>query len=496
LALGVLLHDLSFEPAHPQILVLLALMLSCVLSLNGGRAAMLAMGAIGAVLLFTKINTGVFYLMALGFTLACRLPAPRARRLLTAAGVLFAAAFPALLMRHHLPAQAAWLCLLATVSLAGAFFAARLSATQRPDASAGPPTPLYAAIGFAAGAAAITVTALLTGVPLPALMEGVLWGPLRHPGVYAVLMEVSPLQALFAVAAVAFTLALHLLRPRWQHREPRLRLLVCAAGIVAVPILALATRDLAWLLPLLPLGLLWPCSNPPAGDLPCFLTCLSAAEFLQVYPIRGTQAAIAAAPLLLWAFLCIARGSEVPAGPSNPARAAVPGGALLLAFAALLLASGQCALSYPDPPSGLRGASWLHLPAPRAAAYRTLASQIRANCAILFTLPGMGSFNLWAGVPPPNGMNLTAWVRDFTPLQQQGILDILRNNPRSCAVYSPVQTAGWQNTARDLDSPLARYITGEMPPAFEALGYQIRVHPRRDTPWTPQPPDTAAGDRP
>jgi hypothetical protein len=153
----------------------------------------------------------------------------------------------------------------------------------------------------------------------------------------------------------------------------------------------------------------------------------------------------------------------------------------------------------PYPSSGLRGATSLHLPPDRTAGYLFLAGSLRENCDLLFTLPGMGSFNLWSGVPTPNGFNLTAWVKSLSPQRQQQILDIMRDHPRTCAVYSDEMAHGWGDSSEDLDrSELAHFVLREMPKVAESLGYEIRVHPQRNAPWAnaAQAPQTAMGVRP
>ncbi len=265
-------------------------------------------------------------------------------------------------------------------------------------------------------------------------------------------------------------------------------------GLCAIPLLAMSAKNASWILPFLPLALLRPPDAPPSDSGPrVFISCLAAAQYLQIYPVAGTQVAIAASPLMLWAFVCVHDGAEgffwllrrvqVRIADAIPKQSML-GGLLAAGLSVAMVGSGACSLSYSTPPSGLRGAAWLHLPADREASYRYLAGEIRANCDILFELPGMGSFNYWSGVPAPNGSNLTAWVKGFSHERQQEILAILEAHPKACAVYSDEMATGWGDTAADLAaSPLASYILRDMPKVAEKAGYEIRVHPRRDAPW-------------
>jgi hypothetical protein len=121
----------------------------------------------------------------------------------------------------------------------------------------------------------------------------------------------------------------------------------------------------------------------------------------------------------------------------------------------------------------------------QAGFFRGIASTLHANCDTLFTMPGMGSLNFWSGVPPPNGFNLTVWVKAFNAARQQDILDVLKSHPRACVVYHSKILAGWMpgGTQDTEGSLLATYILEEMQVAEERQGYEIRVLAGRTTPW-------------
>jgi hypothetical protein len=223
-----------------------------------------------------------------------------------------------------------------------------------------------------------------------------------------------------------------------------------------------------------------------------FVTSLAATQFLQAYPVAGSQLGVAAAPLLLWAFLCVHDGTAALFSlvqratlsvVDNPQwQESILAGLLALAFAFVMVRSS--ARAYNTPPSSLRGAASLHLRKDLEDRYESLAENIKTNCSMLFTMPGMGSLNFWSGVAPPNGYNHNGWMRSFSLLQQEQILHILWANPRSCAVYNEDLAHFWGSTNQDLDKlPLARYIIYDMRKVYEKNGYEIRVHPQRNSPW-------------
>jgi len=480
LALMPLLRELSFEPGHPQDVILLLLMASCAVAAAGGNTMPGLLGAFGAALVFTKINVGVFFLAAVGHALLCRLPASRTRSMVQGIALLFAVGVPVLLMRRHVPGMAAGFCLAASVCGAATFGFAGLKspASTRPGRDL-----LSAAAGAVLTGLLISVAAVIGGMPATALLEGVILGPLRHPGVFSVVLEVPGLVAILAVIVAGFVF-------RWG-RSPALgqggveivEALQFWTGLCAIPLMAISAKNGMWVLPFLPLGMMRIHELPPAAGFGrVFLACLSAMEFLQVYPVAGTQLAIAASPLMLWAFVCVHDGAGGFVKVVRKALFGTGAGVRRVPSPGMALALGFLA--------ALAGTEWLHLPADREAGYRRLTELIRANCDVLFTLPGMGSFNLWSGVPTPNGLNLTAWVKGFNAEQQQQILDILRAHPRACAVYSDEMSRGWQVTPEEIAaSPLARYVLQDMPKVAEDSGYEIRVQPQRTFPWVARVPD-------
>src|SRR5262249_6975882 len=138
-------------------------------------------------------------------------------------------------------------------------------------------------------------------------------------------------------------------------------------GIGSILLLPLL-HQIQWVVPLLPLALIprsrW--ENDTALFSRLFITCLAVTQFLAPYPVAGSQTAIAAAPMILWAFLCIADGiaglrmlSFERAKDLRLDR--VIGGAILVFYAGASIAlSAQVQL--PPASTQLKGAAWLHLP--------------------------------------------------------------------------------------------------------------------------------------
>jgi hypothetical protein len=223
-----------------------------------------------------------------------------------------------------------------------------------------------------------------------------------------------------------------------------------------------------------------------------FITDLAVTQFLLPYPVAGSQTGLAAAPMILWAFLCITDGinglRKTSCGVSWTTVFGLRldeliGGAILIAFTGMSVI--DCARE-PLPPAslGLKGSEWLHLPVERARQIGLISASVNRNCHILFTMPGMGSFNIWSGVPTPNGWNFTAWTKGVDLQKQAGILNILKLDAQACAIVNHVVLHFWGDDETTLASlPLAHYVTSEMLKVAEVGDYEIRVHPQRSSPW-------------
>ena len=493
---------LANEPGHPQQIVLSFLTLSCCLSLSVGSGrkvgSLFLLGAVGAALVFTKINVGAFYLVALTHTLLCVVRPNRAKTIGLTLIVVFAVITPVLLMRSHLW-EAQVYCSVA--ALCGGVTFACGSLITLDD-----PLPfdrvLYVFAGLLLASAMIVVATVSQGMSGRTLIQGVLLAPVRHPQLYSVLLWINRRYYFFALLIISCLGALWLFRNRWAGFVKWVGALRCAAGLTVVFLLlhrpnpigvgdVLPLSRLALCCAFLPLSLIHARErNWRLFDLlpRLFLSDLAVTQFLQAYPVAGSQVSIAAAPMLLWGFVSILDGvDELPdlgGWGSRPQLKAALSVLILLALSAGMVRPALLINGYMFPQSKLRGSTSLHLPPDREQDFRFLAGSIGANCSLLFSLPGMSSFNFWSGVPAPNGSNHNNWMRTFSPERQKQILDILQSNPRACVLYNKKLVAFWGLSTEDLVRlPLARYIIGDMPLIVQRGDYEIRANPRRNSPW-------------
>ena len=301
------------QPGHPQQVILVLLTLAACLSVPACASrksiSLFLLGAVGAALAFTKINVGAFYFVALGQTLICVLPPGRMRKV--GAGCMLACAVlvPVALMGPRLLDWAGGYCLVAVVS-GGATFA--WSALLRPDPPVRLRQALWAAAGAASAAASIVIATMLQGMSLSTLVQGVLLEPAKLGNVFARPLLIGSGQLIAAVVVVGGICLMGVFRDRLADHGQAVGALRCAVGLLAVFLLVHWPR-LDWVVPFLPLAVIpvtgrtWRLSDLFPRIL---IASLAATQFLQAYPVAGTQMSIASAPTLLWAFVLIVDGIE------------------------------------------------------------------------------------------------------------------------------------------------------------------------------------------
>jgi hypothetical protein len=449
---------------------------------------------VGAALVFTKVNVGVFYIAGLAYALICLLPSGRIRSIGVGLALIYAATAPWLLMHGQFNHDFRKYCLLATLGGVATF---ACGALVRPYHPLPIRAALYSVAGLLIGTVLMIVATSFQGMSVASLIWGVLINPLHHPDVFYVTLEISWFNLMFATIVTAGVIGVRLFGGRlavsWWFN-----LLRCAAGIGSILVLALFLMleyPISWIVALLPLTLI-PGShrqrNTHALFSRLFVTYMAVTQFLEPFPVAGSQMAIAAAPMILWAFVCITDGiaglrtfSFKAFGISREYLRldAVIGGAILIFYAGISI--DFSAHSELGPASTrLKGATWLHLPEKQASELAAIAQSVRKNCDTLFTMPGMASFNLWSGIPTPNGWNTPAWMKGISSERQAEILGIMKEDPRACAIVHRDIVRFWSNDQTGAEElPLAQYVMTDMPELTKFGGYEVRVSPGRSSPW-------------
>jgi hypothetical protein len=506
---GLVLTD---EPGHPQQVVLLLYMVAACLSIpllsDRYELRLFLLGCVGAALAFTKINLGVFYIAGLVHSLVCVLPSGRMRSIGIGLTLIYAAAFPWLLMHSGFDHGFRGYFVLATV---GGFSTFACGALIRLHHYLPVHAALWAGAGLLSGTMLVVVATLLQGVSTDSLIWGMVLNPLNHPNVLYAPPPVGRFNLLAALILGAGLVGLRLSGLRLPESR-WLDVLRCVAGIASISASVFAGPAIAvsadsgtwvqhwllslqytnqWVVPLLPLTLIPQPhleQNADATFSRLFITNMAVTQFLGPYPVAGSQVGIAAAPVILWAFLCIRDGiaglrtalHSRSADPREGLRLdAVIGSAIVVGFAGLSIALfGRS--QFPAGSTVLRGSGWLHLPPEQVIHFESVVRNVSTKCNTLFTMPGMGSFNMWSGVRTPNGWNLTSWMKGISSQRQAEILEIIKSDSQACAIVNRRIVRFWD---RDEDEgylaalPLARYVMTDMPKIAQFGDYEIHVQP-------------------
>jgi hypothetical protein len=320
---------------------------------------------------------------------------------------------------------------------------------------------------------------------LSALLDGIVLLPLRHPAVFYLVFLIPGGRLLLVALLLLITASIWMFKDKLKSHPVRLGAVKVLMGAAALAMLwhnfPLSILIVLPLLPVLYLDISGEV-RPLEWMLPRLLLCFMVGfEFLQAYPVAGSQLEIALTPGVAWASLLVFDGISLNVDGS-PAiefvkRHSVGISLALQTMLLVLVWYSHFNIRVMGPILDLPGAKHVHASSEEAATYKTLVAEIRQDCDTLFTMPGMGSLNLWSERPTPNGYNFSAWMTAFTDEEQRGIVDILRQTNRPCVVYNAKLLHYWMPSGADrlASSPLARYVFYEMRPISQVSDYQLRI---------------------
>jgi hypothetical protein len=487
-------------PGHPQDLSALLLAVALLLSTFADTPARLevvapALGLIAGLLLATKINLGIFLLMAGGATMIVHGPRGRGWSAFALLYALALLAAPLLLIRPRLldPSYGV-LAFIETLGLASVV--ALCLAGERPTFFSGRHMATVAAACAVALACSCGAIWLL-GTSARGIVTGVFLNGPRLGTTYSVALELGSRGWWFPALSfglVAGGAAYRRSRPATGASTfvSALARVVIGVGLLWVAIFARTRADYAplvvaaspfaafVLLPTIPGpgGRTCPGSRPHSPSR-TFLAFVAVTEFLWVYPVAGDQVAFAtflgvAAAVVAVSDGCSAlRGLEVGsrygrARPDRPSRAVA-----VLVTLALLASTGsrlfESWYQYAHAESlGLPGARRVRVPPWHARDLRSVTHALRRRGATFLTLPGLYSFHLWTGIDPPTGLNISNWVCKLSEEEQGRVIAVASRDPNLGAVYSPEALDAWRSGVEPPEGveeqPLVRYIRASFRP--------------------------------
>ncbi|MBI5426613.1 MAG: glycosyltransferase family 39 protein [Opitutae bacterium] len=439
------LFAMSSEPIHPggplAFLSAVAAWCGCdALLRQRPRRLAIACGAIGAAMLLTKVNVGVFLFIASGSWLVLHGPwTEKTRRQLGSVVLLGCVISPLLLMREKLSDShyAGFALMFASGSAAVALLLRRDTRSDTSVRDWGVFVASAVAVALTVGAAV-----LARGTALADLVHGVAIAPFKQTGAYSF----APRAALPAACVGLVGLAV----AAWLASQPVLprRTVLAIAWVRLIMVVAIAGvgidvmhqsvsrylfycgTALAWLFA-------WPLQGEktPTARARLWLGWLFVWQTLHAFPVAGSQVAWGS---LLGAPLLVIGAHEAISilFPNAPVRARAV--ALVVCGVTLVpcvvLARTGWFYKKVSAPLDLPGAERLALPPNIAQALQAMSRNVVLHGDLLFSHPGMFSFNLWTGHPTPTAANVTLWSTLLSEEQQKEIQMRLAADPRAVVI--------------------------------------------------------------
>jgi hypothetical protein len=494
------LSTIANEPGHPQelIVVLLALGAWVASGFSRNRWTLAALAVIGALLAFTKINVGAFFVFALLLAACCHSPDRFTRGPWKWLLLGLSAVLPFALMRQHLAAD--WcrhFALLAASATVATLFTAQRGGNADAPAIARR-NYLTAAAAFGALSALLIGVTLFTGTSWKGLIDGLILTPMKMPRLALLRIDIPTVAVLGALASLGMAI---LVRSK-PNDERIIRALPVLKSIYAVVgaflLFGNAKGQLAFLLPWVWLVAVPGAKNSNPGEqFARSLLCLAAAwQSLQVYPIAGTQVTLAAFLPVLSYGVCLADGLRALAGvsrvhkmlaamtpASRPLAQALAAAAVLFLFANAWCKLPQVRREHASLlPLNLPGSRFVRMNEEVTTMNQQLARYLDTECDTFVSYPGINSLYFWTGKTPPTQINSTGWGQ-LTHAQQEQILGSLRHARRPKLVVTEAMMQSWATPYADPIRPLVRYVTEECRPV-KRIGRCLIFEPKNSQEMT------------
>ena len=480
------------EPSHPGGLIMILTALAGVLGgywIEQGyfRRWSLLVGGVIAALLLTKINVGAFVAFAAFSWLILQQKNSIIRNWGSALVFIGCAALPLSLMRALLtePATQTFAMVWACSALA-----VTASIFSKVDHRIGWASIVWIVVGIAViGSAVLTVT-IAKGSDINDIIDGVLLGPLRNAIKYSNPVNWAQGIKLISLTSVGLCFGALLLSKKY-------RALVDTGVAILRVICALSMGFALTLQPLyeanfLVFGFTLPClwvfvwpladTEPPQTSAQAWLGLLLLGQCLHAYPVAGSQLAwgsVLALPLGIiggWEAATWLHRRATPHAPKRTIQFAV--GVLLIAVMAATTGASWNLVQYGARKSeghmlNLPGTGPLKMPQESASLLSVLTLNAAAHTDVLFSEPGMSSFNLWSDVPTPTRANVTHWFSLLSKSQQEAIILELKSHPRAGVIIDRGHIAFLAAQGLAPTGLLHDFIEQNFEPAFR-LNYKFQ----------------------
>ncbi len=494
-----LLWQMSSEPSHPGSMISLLVALAGVLVVRWPATRRpvhigLGLGLLGAALFLTKINVGLLLVTGLG-AIALRFTAwpQKYERPAAALAVAGLAVVAWALMLQKLgddwPRTFALQFTLAAAALVWVTPAAWVERRLRLATWVG------AAVGFGAGVALVSLAVLLQGTTLHALFDAVVISPVKHPAKF--MFGFSWLPIVWPVSAGCWLLAAW---AGWELRRrgglsPVTRYLVAAARIAALAVFVQHAVDwltihgvgrfIVFCLPLAPIFTL-PLAPVTAGRAPAsffpraLLALVALPQVLHAFPVAGSQMGWGTFLLVPLFVAGLDEAIEVVTAPMAGWSRSLAYGfwGLVLGINTwqlwLLLDQGWERYTT-SRPLDLPGAEDIRMQAQSRETLRILTLNAAVHSDVLFSRPGMFSYNLWSGARTPTERNATHWFWLLTPEEQRAIIAELEKTPRRAIITNSRLDQFMDDIRIPMEGPLQSHLLAGYRTLFEHRDFAFLV---------------------
>lgn len=483
----IILRALANEPLHPVGSVAFVLtggtawMISALLESRNSRAWIIG-SATGTLLALIKINVGLFYLAGLGVIVLWSAEGVARRRSAQVVLVALAVAAGMVLMNglRHERWVVMYMAAYAVTAVTTLAVVGRLCAgSDRLWPS------LRSCILASAGVAAATATcALVAGIGPTAIWEGVIAGPLRHPTIFWYPFRWSGLTGpLLAMNLAGFGFWFYR-----RERNPRMATVLVitfrfavAAGLLISFYHSFAVSITGYLMSF-GWGFLWclavPLKREPASASRArhALAAVALLQVLHAYPVAGTQVNLGTLLLALFVMIGLA---EVAAFCDLKGLQSINRGitvaAVLFPLWAIGIATKEAYARYSRAGTAVLADSQLHLSPWQHSTLSVLIENARFHGDVLFSLPGMFSFNVWTKLPTPTLANITQWWSLLSSARQADIQSKLSAAKRPVIIVQRYSiTSGFAGHVYR-QTPLTRFIESDFEPILTLDSYELWI---------------------
>lgn len=453
------LTPLDNEPGHPQELVVMMLCIAGLVAVGGlkRRQTLPLLAAIGTGLLFTKINVGGFFGLALALAMLCCTSGAGFVRVGVWVVTLLSATIPILLMWSHYGQEwARNYSLEMTLSILAVGLVANTFVTER---AIRPREWVRTATTSIIISGVILFVLLATGSTLSAIWQSLVTGASKIGGIFYIPLHLESLSWSAWAALMAAALAACLKRRQAAMLVP-LSLIKFVYGVTGTLVLVFEpASQLGCLLPwawLLVVGT----KEMDSDSFPrIFLSFLAVWQGLQAYPVGGTQVSVGTFMGVLVYSVCLWDAIRVFAGTSflhlPLQRMASMGGGRLAQIGVFLALLTVFSMKWCEPmlkwreyeakqPLDLPGCHYRRIAPANAIQYRKLAEFLETRSDTFFIFPGLNSMYFWTDKKPPTYFNVGGEGIMPTEPQQVEVVEALERAKRSLVVL------------REMDWPFGR----------------------------------------